>query len=136
MAVFAAGFSLPFDRGRALLSRGQVHRRAGHRRAARADLEAALATFESIGARVWMARAREELAHLGGRAGSPLELTAAERRVAGLAAAGLSNREIAAELVISVRTVENQLSAAYAKLGITSRRRLAAALTPEPVAAR
>jgi DNA-binding CsgD family transcriptional regulator len=55
-------------------------------------------------------------------------LTASERTVAELASAGRSNREIAAELVVSIRTVESQLSAAYRKLDIQSRGQLASAL--------
>jgi DNA-binding CsgD family transcriptional regulator len=59
-----------------------------------------------------------------------LPLTAREREVAGLAARGLSNREIAAHLVVSVRTVDNHLHNAYTKLGITQRSELAAILLP------
>jgi DNA-binding NarL/FixJ family response regulator len=58
----------------------------------------------------------------------PDALTASERRVAGLAARGLSNREIAGELVVTVRTVEFHLSRAYDKLGIGSRAELGQAL--------
>ncbi|HXG26663.1 MAG TPA: LuxR family transcriptional regulator [Candidatus Binatia bacterium] len=131
VSIFEAGLALPLDHGRARLARAQARRRAGRHRAAREDLEAALGMFESLGARAWIERTRTELGHLGGRAPSTIELTAAERRVAELAASGRSNREIAAELVVSVRTVESQLSAAYAKLGIDSRRHLPAALAAQ-----
>lgn len=59
-------------------------------------------------------------------------LSRRETEVARLAAAGLANREIAARLYVSVRTVESQLQRAYAKLGIRSRYQLAAALDPDP----
>jgi DNA-binding NarL/FixJ family response regulator len=57
-----------------------------------------------------------------------VQLTAREREIAALAALGLSNREIAARLVVSLRTVENHLSRAFVKLGVTSRRELPGAL--------
>ncbi len=119
---------MPFERGRTLLARGQVHRRAGHRAAARDDLSAAVATFEALGAQAWHERAVRELGRIAGRAPSTWDLTGSERRVAELAAAGRSNREIAAELVVSPRTVESQLSAAYRKLDVRSRSQLRDAL--------
>ena len=66
----------------------------------------------------------QELARIGGRTSAGTALSASERMVAELAAAGHSNREIAAELVVSVRTVESQLSAAYRKLDIPRAPRL------------
>jgi DNA-binding CsgD family transcriptional regulator len=119
---------MPFERARAQLARAQVHRRAGRRRAARQDATAARDTFESLGARAWSDRAAQELARIGGRTPVGTALTPSERTVAELAAAGRSNREIAAELVVSVRTVESQLSAAYRKLDIRSRAALRDAL--------
>ena len=71
---------------------------------------------------------RQELGRIGGRSPAGSALTASELAVAELASAGRSNREIAAELVVSIRTVESQLSAAYRKLDIQSRGQLAAAL--------
>ena len=128
VAVFDTRLAMPFEHARTRFVRGQVHRRSGHRRAARDDLRAALATFESLGARVWAVRAAQELAKVAGRApGSGL--TPAERVVADLAAAGRSNKEIAAELLISARTVESQLSTVYRKLGIRSRAQLRAHLS-------
>jgi DNA-binding NarL/FixJ family response regulator len=111
-----------------VLARGQVHRREGQRRKAREDIGAALETFQALGAAAWTARAVQELGRIGGRTTSGSALTESERAVAELAAAGRSNREIAAELVVSVRTVESQLSAAYRKLDIQSRGQLTAAL--------
>ena len=61
-----------------------------------------------------------------------LPLTAREREIAGLATRGLSNRAIAEQLVVSLRTVDNHLHNAYAKLGITKRSELAAILRPGP----
>jgi DNA-binding CsgD family transcriptional regulator len=126
--VFDAQVPMPFERARTLLARGQVQRRAGRRRGAREDVGAALAVFQSLGARAWASRATEELGRIGGRTAGGSALTVSERVVAELAAAGRSNREIAAELVVSVRTVESQLSAAYRKLDIQSRGQLPAAL--------
>lgn len=60
----------------------------------------------------------------------PLPLTPRETEVANLAATGLSSRDIAARLTLSVRTVENHRQAVYAKLGVTGRRDLPAILTP------
>jgi DNA-binding CsgD family transcriptional regulator/tetratricopeptide (TPR) repeat protein len=132
--VFTDQLPMPFERGRTLLARAQVHRRAGRRRAARQDGEAARQTFETLGARVWATRAAQELGRIGGRTSAGLTLSPSERLVADLAAAGRSNREIAAELVVSVRTVESQLSAVYRKLDIRSRASLHEALlaTAEP----
>ena len=109
---------------RTLLAQGQVRRRRREKRRARDSLERALALFEGMGARLWAERARDELARLGSRA-APGELTGTERRVAGLAATGLSNKEIASALFVSVHTVEAHLSHAYAKLGVRSRSQLA-----------
>jgi DNA-binding NarL/FixJ family response regulator len=89
---------------------------------------AALASFRALGANAWSRRAAEELGRIGGRSASGSALTGSEQAVAELAAVGRSNRQIAAELVISVRTVESQLSATYRKLDIRSRGQLAAAL--------
>ena len=116
---------MPFERGRTLLARGQVQLRAGHRRLARADLEAAATIFAELGAQAWARRTQAELARIGGRAASRWELTSSERSVADLAVAGRSNREIADQLVVSVRTVESHLASAYRKLGVRSRVQLA-----------
>jgi DNA-binding CsgD family transcriptional regulator len=126
-----ARIEMPFERARTLLVRGMLERRARQRTRARVSLEEASAEFARVGARVWARRAREECARLGGsRTTAHNELTRTERRVAELAAAGHSNKEIAAILFVSVSTVEKHLSHAYAKLGVRSRgqltRRLAA----------
>jgi DNA-binding NarL/FixJ family response regulator len=114
------------ERGRTLLVLGSVQRRARQRGAARATLSEAIGIFEAISAPLWVARARADLARVSGRAPGPDELTIAEQRVAELVTRGMTNREIAAELFVTVRTVEATLTRAYAKLGVRSRTELAA----------
>jgi DNA-binding CsgD family transcriptional regulator len=126
--IFDTELPMPFERARAVLGRGTVRRRVGRRRDAREDIASAHATFDRLGAAAWSRRAAREMARIGGRSAAGPGLTASERIVAELAATGRSNREIAAELVLSVRTVESQLSVAYRKLEITSRSQLRAAL--------
>ena len=119
---------MPFERARTLLVLGTIRRRAGRKRAAREALQEALATFEHLGARLWAEKARAELAAIGGRPAVTGGLTPTEERVARLAAAGRTNREIAQELYLSVRTVETHLSRAYRKLEVRSRTELATVL--------
>jgi len=128
LAVYDTSLVMPLERGRSLHARGQAHRRAGHRRAARTDLEDASAIFADLGARAWINRTTLELGRIGGRTPIGSALTTSERRVAERAAAGESNRDIATALMISTRTVESQLSAVYRKLGVRSRGQLATAL--------
>ncbi|MBV8997560.1 MAG: AAA family ATPase [Solirubrobacterales bacterium] len=116
---------IPFERARTVLALGAAQRRAKQRAAARRSLEQALESFDRLGARLWAERTRDELARIGGRAPSPDALSASERRVAVLVAAGHTNREVAAELFLSVHTVEKALTRIYAKLGIRSRTELA-----------
>ncbi len=116
---------MPFELGRTMLVLGTIRRRAKQKRPAREALEEALAIFERLGAPLWADKARAELARIGGRRSAAGQLTEAETRVAKLAAAGRTNREIADALFMSVRTVEGHLSHAYAKLGVRSRTELA-----------
>lgn len=121
LAIF--GNELPFERGRTLLVYGEVRRRGKQKRAAREALDAAVALFDQVGAPLWAAKARAELARIGGRT-TIAGLTATERRVAELVAEGRSNKEVAAELFVSVRAVEANLSKVYAKLDVRSRTEL------------
>jgi DNA-binding CsgD family transcriptional regulator len=116
---------LPVQHARTALTLGRVQRRARKLRAARATLVEALEEFERCGASLWGARAREEIARIGGRAGSPGRLTPGEERVAALVAEGKSNKEVASELVISVHTVEAALTSIYRKLDVHSRTEMA-----------
>jgi DNA-binding CsgD family transcriptional regulator len=119
-------FGLRFDRGRSLLLLGRAQRRLKKWGAARRSLEQAVAAFDEMGSPGWAEQARSELARVGARRPQPTgELTTTERRVADLAADGLSNKEIARTLHVTVHTVEVHLSHAYAKLGIHSRAQLA-----------
>ena len=98
------------------------------RSTARAVLSEAIGIFDDISAPLWAARARAELARVSGRGPGPADFTVAERRVTELVARGMSNREVAAELFVTVRAVESTLTKAYAKLGVRSRTELAARL--------
>ena len=118
----------------ALVEVGGAKRRAGHRAAAREPLRAAIELADRTGAAGFGARARDELRatgarprrqHLSGHA----SLTASERRVANLAVEGRTNRQIAQELFVTMKTVEMHLSHAYLKLDIGSRGELEAALS-------
>ncbi len=120
---------LRFDRARTLLSLGRAARRLKQWGAARHALEQAVAAFDEIGSTGWADQARAELSRVSARkpraAGG---LTPTEERVAALAADGLSNKEIAAALFVTVHTVEAHLSHAYAKLGVHSRAQLSGRL--------
>lgn len=121
--------SLPLERAELGIEHGGMLRRDGRPREARETCKRAAEEAESAGA-TWLARrALEELAAAGGRRrtrrGSQ-ELTAQEQRIARLAATGASDKDIAAHLVVSVRTVRSHLEHVYAKLGMHSRRELMA----------
>jgi DNA-binding CsgD family transcriptional regulator len=123
--VLAEGLGMPFERARTLLVAGMTRRRARQKRAARDALGEASAEFERLGAAAWCIRAGAESERIGGRPPRTGELTPTEKRVAALVARGLANKEIAAELYLTVRTVETHLSRIYAKLHIRSRAQLA-----------
>ena len=114
----------PLERARTLLALGSVHRQAKHKRLAREAFDRALAIFEELGAPLWAEKARAGLRRVSGRRPASDELSETEQRVAALAAEGRSNKEIAAELYVSVRTVEAHLSHIYRKLGVRSRTEL------------
>jgi DNA-binding CsgD family transcriptional regulator len=122
----------PYDHARTALLFGEWLRRQRRRTEAHTHLASALSGFESLGAEAWAARARSELTALGERPVArphdrdPLaRLTPQERQVVLLAAAGLSNRDIAARLFLSPRTIGYHLYRAYPKLGVTKRTDLA-----------
>ena len=119
----------PLEQVRARVALGGALDRAGASAEAREPLRRALEIAGQRGAAALESRARRGLIAAGGRprratAGGPAALTARERRVAELAAGGAANREIAEELYLTPRTVENHLSNAYRKLGIGSRTEL------------
>ncbi len=123
----------PFEHARALLLYGEWLRRQRRRSEARAQLTAAHEIFEGLGAACWARRAARELAAAGAApadtparpAGILTRLTPQELQVVQLAATGLSNRDIGAQLFLSPRTVGYHLYKAYPKLGVTSRAGLA-----------
>jgi DNA-binding CsgD family transcriptional regulator len=123
---------LPFDRARTLLVYGAALRRAKRKADARDRLGEAAAAFDELGADAFAARAQAELARIGGRRRSEGGLTATERQIAELVAEGRSNKEVAAALFVTVKTVEANLSRVYAKLGLRSRAELAHRLTAKP----
>jgi DNA-binding CsgD family transcriptional regulator len=116
---------MPFEQARTRLLLGQLLRRSGHRSAARGELAAANAEFVRLGTPVQVNEASAELASLGGWRTPEGELTPVEARIAALVGAGQTNREVAAHLSISVRTVESHLGRIYRKLGLRSRTELA-----------
>lgn len=115
---------MPFERARTQLLLGQLLRRNGSE--ATSMLRDALATFEQLGTPLWASRVRAELAGATPRVrvGTPDALTPAEQRVAELAAEGMTNRDVAAKLFISAKTVEATLARVYRKLNIRSRAEL------------
>jgi len=124
------------ERARSLTELGAALRRAGRRAAARPLLAEALDLASRCGARPLAGRAHDELTAAGGRPRRERQygvaaLTPSELRVARLAADGRTNREIARGLYVTPKTVETHLAHAYAKLGITGRGELTAALAGE-----
>jgi DNA-binding CsgD family transcriptional regulator len=115
---------MPFERARTQLILGQLQRRQRHREASTTALREALDTFEHLGAPLWADRARAELARTDVSSARASELTVSERRVAELAASGMTNRDVASALFISPKTVEANLVRIYSKLGIHSRAEL------------
>ncbi len=125
------GVGSPFQWALLDLAWGQVLRRAGQRRAAAERLSAARERLVGLGARPYVERCEQELAACGlapakRSAFDPSRLTAQELAVARLVAVGMSNRQVASELFISIKTVQFHLTHIYAKLGVGSRAELAA----------
>jgi DNA-binding CsgD family transcriptional regulator len=120
----------PFEQARCELAYGEFLRRAGRRIEARAHLQAALDGFDGLGALLWAERARVELRASGQTArkrdpSTRADLTAQELQIARFVAEGLTNKEVAAQLFLSPRTIDFHLRNVYRKLGISSRTALA-----------
>ena len=133
-----AGSEARLEHARALVDLGAALRRANRRTEARERLREGVDLARRLGALGLAGRANEEIAATGARPRKVLQtgldaLTASERRVAQLAAEGMSNKEIAQTLFVTIKTVEVHLSHAYRKLEISSRAQLdKALLTPAP----
>lgn len=124
----------PYPRARLELVVGRAWRHRGERRKAAALLEQARQRFEALAARPWLTQVEHELTASGLKPArrsisASAELTPQEGAVARLVGKGMTNREVAAELVVSAKTVEHHLSRIYAKLGVRSRTELAARLS-------
>jgi DNA-binding CsgD family transcriptional regulator len=122
---------MPFERARTLLAFGRRLHRSRQRAAARDHLRAALEGFEQLKAATWARQAEAELRAAGGRrrvAPDGNALTPQELRVAAAVQRGASNRDIAADLFLSPKTVEFHLRQIYRKLDVHSRTQLIAAL--------
>ena len=122
---------MPFQRALLELAYGQVLRRAGQRRAAAHQLQAARDRLAGLQARPYLERCERELAACGLAPAKrsdfdPSRLTAQESAVARLVALGMGNRQVASELFVSIKTVQFHLTHIYAKLGISTRAELAA----------
>ncbi|WP_433888124.1 AAA family ATPase [Streptomyces sp. CA-111067] len=126
----------PMESARTALLYGEWLRRARRRSEARDHLQAALDTFERLGVRPWADRARSELGAAGAAVAAAAKetrsvadeagLTPQEAQIVRLAAQGMSNKDIAAQLFLSPRTVGHHLYKAYPKLGVVSRGELGA----------
>ena len=128
-----AGSELRLAHARALIDLGAALRRGGHRRDSREPLRDGLDLANRCGSVIETDRAMDELRATGSRPRRPAlsgvdSLSAQERRVATMAADGLSNREIAEALFLTRRTVEMHLTGAYRKLDVSGRGELPAAL--------
>jgi ATP/maltotriose-dependent transcriptional regulator MalT len=127
LALPAAG-RWPFERARLLLELGEWLRRRRRISEARPVLREALETFAGLGARPWVQRCEAELRAAGvavSQAADALQaLTPQQRQIVGLAAAGLTNREIAERMFLSARTVSSHLYRSFPKLGVSTRNQL------------
>ncbi|MGV9747344.1 AAA family ATPase [Rhodococcus zopfii] len=129
-----APLPLPYDRARVAYAYGQTMRRAGRRREADAVMRSARELYSTLGATSYVQRCDRELKAGGLKAGEgtaertadAVALTPQEQSVAALVAAGHTNKEVAGELFLSVKTVQYHLTRVYAKFGIRSRSELAA----------
>jgi DNA-binding CsgD family transcriptional regulator len=118
------------EHARALTDLGAALRRANQRSEARGPLRVGLDLAHRCGARLLAERATQELRATGARPRKPMlagtaALTASERRIAELAAEGLTNREIAQSLFVTVKTIETHMGHVFQKLDVSSRQKLA-----------
>lgn len=131
-SAMAAGHDThrPFNQARTALLWGEWLRRSRRRADARAQLRLAAELFDGLGAQRWAVNARAQLRAVGGvvsshgQASATILLTPQELQVAQLAAGGLSNKEIGAQLCLSPRTVGYHLYKLFPKLGISARSQL------------
>jgi DNA-binding CsgD family transcriptional regulator len=135
-ALFAEALALhgrdapPYELARTQLAYGEQLRRERRKIEARTQLRAALDAFEGLGTAPWAERARGELRATGETArkrdaSTVDDLTPQELRIATLVAAGASNRDVAAQIFVSPKTVEYHLRKVFMKLGVASRIELA-----------
>jgi len=130
------GLPMPFERARTLLCFGERLRRARQRADAREPLKEALETFERLGARGWAERTRTELRATGEQQARRAEtaaeqLTPHELQIAVLVSQGMTNREAAAALFLSPKTIEYHLGQIYRKLDVRGRAQLARLMAME-----
>jgi DNA-binding NarL/FixJ family response regulator len=135
-----AGHPAPQEEGRTLLALGEALMETGRREEAREPLRAAIDRFDRSGARPWAERARRRLRAAGAVARAAVEtaagaeLTPHEQRIAQLVSQGLTNRETAAALFVSTKTVEHHLRNVFRKLGLRRRAELARAMAEQRAA--
>lgn len=127
---------MPFEHARTLLALGERRRRSRRRADAREPLRAALELFERLGAGPWSTLTRDELRASGTQPRrtaqqSRDELSAHELRIAMLVSEGMTNREVAAALFLSPKTIEHHLSQIYRKTGVRSRTQLSRVMSAE-----
>ena len=116
--------AMPFERGRTLLQLGHLQRRQRKKESATTSLQEAFDIFDRLHVPLWADRVRAELMRVNVGPRQSGQLTPSEQRVAELAASGMKNRDVAAALFISPKTVEANLARVYRKLGIKSRAEL------------
>jgi DNA-binding NarL/FixJ family response regulator len=126
----------PFEQARTELLYGEWLRRERERREARRHLRKAADLFRQVGAPPWEKRAEAELRATGetARRRNPStfdQLTSQELQIAGLVAAGMTNRQIAGQLYLSPRTIDYHLRKVFTKLGLASRTELVRMGVPE-----
>jgi DNA-binding NarL/FixJ family response regulator len=120
-----------FERGRTLLVKGMIERRAKCKSAASESLTEALSVFDQLGAALWAGKARRELSRISARPPAGV-LTGTERQVAALVAKGQTNRQVAAAMFVTPNTVQTHVRHIFQKFGVRSRTELAARLLAAP----